>query len=110
MDQEEAPVDIKKQWQEARANRRMEFKVGNYRDGDKESNIRMLADWIFFSCIAGRVRDIVGSLLEFRCERKLITAEFPGSKQTTKQNTTKQHKHQTTAPPPGKFAKLGETR
>ena len=44
--------DIKKQWQEARANRRMQqFKVGNYRDGDKESNIRMLtgtikADWI----------------------------------------------------------------
>ena len=51
MDQEEAPVDIKKQWQEARANRRMQFKVGNYRDGDTESNIRMLtgtikADWI----------------------------------------------------------------
>ena len=37
--------------QEARANRRMQFKVGNYRDGDGESNIRMLtgiikADWI----------------------------------------------------------------
>ena len=51
MDQEEAPDDIKKQWQEARANRKMQFKVGNYRDGDKESNIRMLtgtikADWI----------------------------------------------------------------
>ena len=51
MDQEEAPVDIKKQWQEARANRRMQFKVGNYRDGDKESNICMLTgtiktDWI----------------------------------------------------------------
>ena len=51
MDQAEAPVDIKKQWQEARANRRMQSKVGNYRDGDKESNIRMLtgtikADWI----------------------------------------------------------------
>ena len=36
---EETPVDIKKQWQEARANRRMQFKVGNYRDGDKESNM-----------------------------------------------------------------------
>ena len=51
MDQEEAPADILKQWQEARANRRMQFKVGNYRDGDWESNIRMLtgtikADWI----------------------------------------------------------------
>ena len=51
MDQEEAPDDIKKQWQEARANRKMQFKVGNYRDGEKESNIRMLtgtikADWI----------------------------------------------------------------
>ena len=51
MDQAEAPDDIKKQWQEARANRQMQFKVGNYRDGDKESNIRMLtgttkADWI----------------------------------------------------------------
>ena len=30
MDQEEAPADIRKQWQEARANRRMQFKVGNY--------------------------------------------------------------------------------
>ena len=51
MDQEEAPADILKQWQEARANRRMQFKVGNYRDGDWVSNIRMLtgtikADWI----------------------------------------------------------------
>ena len=51
MDQEEAPADIRKQWQEARANRRMQFKVGNYRDRDRESNIRMLtgtikADWI----------------------------------------------------------------
>ena len=51
MDQEEAPADIRKQWQEIRANRRMQFKVGNYRDGSWESNIRMLtgtikADWI----------------------------------------------------------------
>ena len=51
MDQEEAPADILKQWQEARANRRMQFKVGNYRDGSWESNIRMLTgtikvDWI----------------------------------------------------------------
>ena len=43
--------NIRKQWQEARANRRMQFKVGNSRDGDRESNIRMLtgtikADWI----------------------------------------------------------------
>ena len=49
--QEEAPADIRKQWLEARANRRMQFKVGNYRDGDREFNIRMLtgtikADWI----------------------------------------------------------------
>ena len=51
MDQEVAPTDIRKQWQEARANRRMQFKVGNYRDGSWESNIRMLTgtikvDWI----------------------------------------------------------------
>ena len=51
MDQAEAPPDIRKQWTEANANRRMQFKVGNYRDGDRESNIRMLtgtikADWI----------------------------------------------------------------
>ena len=51
MDQAEAPPDIRKQWREARANRRMQFKVGNYKDGDRESNIRMLtgtikADWI----------------------------------------------------------------
>ena len=41
------PEDIKTQWQEARANRRMQFKV----DDCKDSNIRMLtgtikADWI----------------------------------------------------------------
>ena len=51
MDQEEVPADIRKQWQEARANRRMQFKVGNYRDGSWESNICMLTgtikvDWI----------------------------------------------------------------
>ena len=51
MDQEVAPADILKQWQEARANRRMQFKVGNYRDGSWESNIRLLTgtikvDWI----------------------------------------------------------------
>ena len=51
MDQEEAPADIFKQWREARANRRMQFKVGKYRDGSWESNIRMLTgtikvDWI----------------------------------------------------------------
>ena len=33
MEQEEASADILKQWQEARANRRMQFKVGNCRDG-----------------------------------------------------------------------------
>ena len=46
MDLEVAPEDIKTQWQEAN-NRRMQFKVGDYKD----SNIRMLtgtikADWI----------------------------------------------------------------
>ena len=51
MDEEVAPADIPKQWQEARANRRMQFKVGNYRDGSWESNIRLLTgtikvDWI----------------------------------------------------------------
>ena len=51
MDQEEAPADILKQWREARANRRMQFKVGKYRDGSWESNIRVLTgtikvDWI----------------------------------------------------------------
>ena len=52
MDEEVAPADIPKQWQEARANRRMQFKVGNYRGmGSWESNIRLLTgtikvDWI----------------------------------------------------------------
>ena len=51
MDQDVAPVDILKQWKEARANRHMQFKVGNYRDGSWESNIRLLTgtikvDWI----------------------------------------------------------------
>ena len=46
-----APADIRKQWQEARANRRMQFKVGNYQDGSWESNIRVLTgtikvDWM----------------------------------------------------------------
>ena len=47
MDLDVAPDDIETQWQEANANRRVQFKVGNYKD----SNIRMLtgtikADWI----------------------------------------------------------------
>ena len=47
MDLEVPPDDIRTQWQEANDNRRMQFKVGNYKD----SNIRMLtgtikADWI----------------------------------------------------------------
>ena len=47
MDLDVAPDDIETQWQEANANRRMQFKVGDYKD----SNIRMLtgtikADWI----------------------------------------------------------------
>ena len=47
----EASADILRQWREARANRRMQFKVGKYRDGSWESNIRMLTgiikvDWI----------------------------------------------------------------
>ena len=50
MDLEVAPDDIKKQWQEANDNRRMQFKVGNFKD----SNIRILpgtikADWIQLS-------------------------------------------------------------
>ena len=46
MDEEVALADIPKQWQEARANRRMQFKVGNYRDGSWESNIRLLTGTI----------------------------------------------------------------
>ena len=51
MDEEVVPADIPKQWQEARDNRRMQFKVRNYRDSSGESNIRLLtgtneADWI----------------------------------------------------------------
>ena len=47
VDQDDVPDDIRKQWQEARANRMMQFKVGDF----KSSNIRMLtgtlkADWI----------------------------------------------------------------
>ena len=47
MDQDDVPDDIRKEWQDARANRSMQFKVGDFKD----SNIRMLtgtlkADWI----------------------------------------------------------------
>ena len=47
VDQPVAPEDIRPQWQEAQANRRMQFKVGDY----KRSEVRMLtgtlkADWI----------------------------------------------------------------
>jgi len=47
VDRDDVPDDIRKQWQEARANRMMQFKVGDF----KSSNIRMLtgtlkADWI----------------------------------------------------------------
>ena len=67
MDQEEAPADILKQWQEARANRRMQFKVGNYRDGSWESNIRMLTGTIKligYSCQLSRT-----SLHFLRCNK-----------------------------------------
>ena len=46
MDEKVAPADIPKQWQEVRANRRMQFKVSNYRDGSGESNIRLLTGTI----------------------------------------------------------------
>ena len=47
MDQDDVPDDIRKEWEDARANRSMQFKAGNFKD----SNIRMLtgtlkADWI----------------------------------------------------------------
>ena len=47
VDQPVAPEDIRRQWQEAQANRRMLFKVGDY----ERSEVRMLtgtlkADWI----------------------------------------------------------------
>ena len=45
MDEKVAPADIPKQWQETRANRRTQFKVGN-RDGSGESNIRLLTGTI----------------------------------------------------------------
>ena len=43
MDQDDVPDDIRKQWQEARANRIMQFKVGDFKD----SNIRMLTGTLF---------------------------------------------------------------
>ena len=78
MDQAEAPVDIRKQWQAARANRRMQFKVGNYRDGDRESNIRMLtgtikADWIQFFLSSCRAR----SRLRRSSKRFVLDWQFP---------------------------------
>ena len=47
MDQDDVPDDIRKEWEDARANKIMQFKVGDFKD----SNIRMLtgtlkADWI----------------------------------------------------------------
>ena len=67
MDKEVALADIPKQWQKARANRRMQFKVGNYRDGSWESNIRLLTgtikvDWIL-------------TYVETRCHRWGLQAE-----------------------------------
>ena len=55
-----APADIPKQWQEARANRRMQFKVGNYRDGSWESNIRLLTGTIkvFFCLMAAWLNEV----------------------------------------------------
>ena len=72
MDEEVAPADIPKQWQEARANRRMQFKVGNYRDGSWESNIWLLTgtikvDWIqlpveqYLAALPTLKQDVAGS-------------------------------------------------
>ena len=52
----------------------------------------------FFSCIAGRVRDMVGQLLEFWVGKKEIRGRnSPGSQKTTSQNKT-QTKTQTHQP------------
>ena len=66
MDQEEAPADFRKQWQEVRANRRMQFKVGKYPDGDRESNIRMVTGTIKSDWIQLRVERYLAALSTFR--------------------------------------------
>ena len=80
-------------------------------------HVKCVAVWItfplcvfFFPALPGEYETLSVNYWNFDVKESYLRQKFPGSKQTTKQNTTKQHKHQTTAPPPGKFAKLGETR
>ena len=70
-----APADIRKQWQEARANRRMQFKVGNYRDGSWESNIRMLTGTIKVGYSCQLSCTLLPSYIETRCHCWGIQAE-----------------------------------
>ena len=58
MDQEVVPDDIQTQWQEARANRRMQFKEGDYKD----SNIRMLTGTLKCQKVSSRT-----PYIEARC-------------------------------------------
>ena len=77
MDEEVAPADIPKQWQEARANRQMQFKVGNYRDGSGESNIRLLTGTIkcWLDTAASWAIPCCATNVETRCHRWGIQAE-----------------------------------
>ena len=66
---------------------------------------------IFFPALPGEYETLSVNYWNFD-EIKLITAEVPWKQENnqTRQTQPKQHKHQTPAPPPGKFAKQGETR
>ena len=77
MNEEAAPADIPKQWQETRANRQMQFKVGNYRDdsgGEQhpaanrhyQSWLDTAASWTIPCCATN---------VETRCHRWGIQAE-----------------------------------
>ena len=73
MNEEVAPADIPKQWQEARANRQMQFKVGNYRDGFEES-------WQAPSKLTGYSCQLNNTLLHYQRWNKVSSLGYSGRK------------------------------
>ena len=75
------------------------------------SGSRLVARIFFSPALPGEYETLSVNYWNFDAI-ELITAEIPWKQENnqTRQTQPKQHKHQTPAPPPGKFAKQGETR
>ena len=77
-----------------KANRRMQFKVGDY----MQHSCANRHPQSFFSCIADRVRDIVGQQLEIRKNKTRIECRIFTGKTQQPKNTNKHKRHPNNTP------------